>query len=147
MPWLSNIVEQGSSYLKLIIVLAWNQVFYGNHSYHIVIKESTFTSKAVKTKELCILRGKSWSYRKHWRVIWVILSQENSDSLRKGYLPAAPLILHTKRKRLASLSNKVMVRFWKQTNLGSFKRRQIITTRGLLTEPLNVYLYATRKLW
>ena len=33
--------------------------FYGNHSYHIVIKESTFTSKAVKTKELCILRGKS----------------------------------------------------------------------------------------
>ena len=57
------------------------------------------------TQELCILRGKSWSYRKHWWMIWIKLSHG------KGYLAAAPLILHTKGKRLASLSNKGMVKF------------------------------------
>ena len=80
-------------------------------------------------------------------MIWLILSLENSYSSRKGYLPAAPLILHAKRKRLASLSIKGMVQFLKQSNWRSFQRKQIINTRGLLTEPLHDYFYATQKLW
>ena len=35
---------------------------------------------------------------------------------RQGYLRAAPLILHAKRKRLASLSIKGMVQFLKPSN-------------------------------
>ena len=74
-------------------------------------KKAILPQKQWGTKELCILRGKSLSYRKHRWMIWVILSPENLYSLRKGYLAAAPLILHTKGKRLASLPNKGMVRF------------------------------------
>ena len=76
-----------------------------------------------------------------------MLSLENSYSLRKGYLPAAPLILHTTIKRLASLSNKGMVQSKSRLTKGLFQQEQIINTRGLLTEPLHDYFHVTRKLW
>ena len=113
----------------------------------IIAKEVRLPQKQWGAKELCNLRGKSWSNRKHRWMIWVILSLENSYSLRKGYLPAAPLILHTTIKRLASLSNRVWCNFKSRLTKGFFQQKQIINTWGLLTEPLHDYFHVTRKLW
>ena len=108
MPWFSDIEEGKRKFLSKD-----NHRFGLKPGVSVVTiatillqKKALLPQKQWGTKELCILRGKSWSYRKHRWMIWVILSLENLYSLRKGYLAAAPLILHTRGKRLASLPNK-----------------------------------------
>ena len=125
MPWFSDIVEGKRKFLSKV-----NHRFGLKPGVSVVTtatillqKKALLPQKQWGTKELCILRGKSLSYRKDRWMIWVILSLENFYFLRKGYLAAAPLILHTKEKRLASLPNKGMVRFYKKIILRSFSTK------------------------